>query len=473
MFKSTRVLLTALALCGANTSAHAQYPGQQPPSMVTTDTEAFALLHSDLVAMPQIRQMAISNDGRYVVLARSSERITPKLINDFLAGKVAGPPPGEVSLVLWDNKTRASKEIWKADSNTTFIEALHWLPDSEVGLALVRENVPATPQNPNGGSRQGLLRISSLGTRPQVIGLTELGNTRDLELHVSPVTPLAMVVQSQFEWHEEKTPDGKKMMVRDGHRTVYLLGDDGRLGASIQLPKDLELGQVIWSEAGSPVLAVSQVVDKKLVQKYFAIDRRNAGLKPLDKAPDLYEQKQPTALPVRLKTTQLTAREGQTTQAISALWLEGAPKSESPRVLVAADSTGGRVLPKAEGILYFSQGALWAAPLARVPKELFLAARQAAERTRIISNAKQLGLATLMYSQDYDETLPTPDGINGKLEPYLKNASLFEGFAYTFGGGPLSGVDNPVETELGYVTGPGGRAIIYIDGHVKWRPDSP
>lgn len=28
------------------------------------------------------------------------------------------------------------------------------------------------------------------------------------------------------------------------------------------------------------------------------------------------------------------------------------------------------------------------------------------------------------------------------------------------------------ETELGYVTGPGGRAVIYVDGHVKWVEDA-
>jgi hypothetical protein len=90
----------------------------------------------------------------------------------------------------------------------------------------------------------------------------------------------------------------------------------------------------------------------------------------------------------------------------------------------------------------------------------------------VLSNAKQLGLAALMYAQDYDEVLPTGDGINGKLAPYLKNESLFDGFTYTFGGGSLSGIDKPAETELGFVTGPGGRAIIFIDGHVKWKPDN-
>ena len=76
-------------------------------------------------------------------------------------------------------------------------------------------------------------------------------------------------------------------------------------------------------------------------------------------------------------------------------------------------------------------------------------------------NGKQLGLAALMYAQDYDEVLPTPDNINTKLEPYLKNSALFEGFSYTFGGGPLSGGTTPTtlyDSGQG-VSNPGGLAI--------------
>ena len=109
--------------------------------------------------------------------------------------------------------------------------------------------------------------------------------------------------------------------------------------------------------------------------------------------------------------------------------------------------------------------------LAAILFPVFAQARSKARQAAGLSNGKQLGLAILMYAQDYDETYPTPDGINGKLAPYLKNESLFQGFTYTFGGGSMSGVERPAETEMGFVTGPGGRAVIFADGHVKWKPD--
>jgi len=44
------------------------------------------------------------------------------------------------------------------------------------------------------------------------------------------------------------------------------------------------------------------------------------------------------------------------------------------------------------------------------------------------------------------------------------------GFSFALSGEKLSSITNPADTILGYVTGPGGRAIIYVDGHVKWEP---
>ena len=48
-------------------------------------------------------------------------------------------------------------------------------------------------------------------------------------------------------------------------------------------------------------------------------------------------------------------------------------------------------------------------------------------------------------------------------------ADLFNGFVYTYGGGALKDIDSPTTTETGYVNGPNGKAVIYADGHVKWR----
>jgi prepilin-type processing-associated H-X9-DG protein len=41
-------------------------------------------------------------------------------------------------------------------------------------------------------------------------------------------------------------------------------------------------------------------------------------------------------------------------------------------------------------------------------------------------------------------------------------------FVYTFWGGNLAEIKEPSKEVMGYVPGPGGRAVTYLDGHVKW-----
>ena len=44
-------------------------------------------------------------------------------------------------------------------------------------------------------------------------------------------------------------------------------------------------------------------------------------------------------------------------------------------------------------------------------------------------------------------------------------------YAKWYLGGKLNEVNNPAETELGYVTAPGGRAVLYANGHVVWKKE--
>jgi prepilin-type N-terminal cleavage/methylation domain-containing protein/prepilin-type processing-associated H-X9-DG protein len=77
--------------------------------------------------------------------------------------------------------------------------------------------------------------------------------------------------------------------------------------------------------------------------------------------------------------------------------------------------------------------------LAAILFPVFAQARERARAISCVSNLKQIGLGIVMYSQDYDETLPvafpTYNAINGGdntvvpleclLEPYIKNAGVW------------------------------------------------
>lgn len=109
-------------------------------------------------------------------------------------------------------------------------------------------------------------------------------------------------------------------------------------------------------------------------------------------------------------------------------------------------------------------------------------------RPTSVSNLKQLSLALLMYTQDYDEVLPpvkSPEKFRPLLQPYVKNESLFfvpntEPKQAYLSNVSLSyhtqgEINNPAETVLFYepqVATDGTRAIAFADGHVKRKPEA-
>lgn len=87
--------------------------------------------------------------------------------------------------------------------------------------------------------------------------------------------------------------------------------------------------------------------------------------------------------------------------------------------------------------------------------------------------AKQVGIALLIYAADADDILPNGENFIAKLLPYTKDSKILSNFNYTFAGGPIDKIKDPAGTELGFVLGEGGRAIVYADGHAKWVSDKP
>ena len=77
-----------------------------------------------------------------------------------------------------------------------------------------------------------------------------------------------------------------------------------------------------------------------------------------------------------------------------------------------------------------------------------------------------------MYSADNDDKLPDGD-LNVQLREYLEeNVDILKKFTPTFQKGiEQSKINAPSDYELGFVRGPGGRAIVYSDGSAKWVPD--
>jgi len=152
--------------------------------------------------------------------------------------------------------------------------------------------------------------------------------------------------------------------------------------------------------------------------------------------------------------------------------------------------------------------------LAAILFPVFARAREKARQASCLSNLKQIGLASVMYAQDYDERFviyryPDPYFWPDKLQPYIKNTQVMvcpsrEQRRWEYGinyhhacGRKVADFQYPAEmlafcdnqNQLASCSAPhgfgatytphlkplphnGGINIAYVDGHAKWmKPD--
>ncbi len=203
--------------------------------------------------------------------------------------------------------------------------------------------------------------------------------------------------------------------------------------------------------------------------------RPDPALSPTNPALTLDTQTQTLADTQHTAQTQarvLWVRRTRGPKPLSALALDVLPGKDDPQPQWA--QTGQQVA-------YLSHSDLFVADLSTrdaTLKEKYFAGEPLScpeERTLAMSELKNIGLAALQYSQDYDESFPPQANFNDTLAPYLPPDALLQiGSAKFVYHAPadlsLAKMDNPADTVLGTMALPCARVTLYADGHVKALP---
>jgi hypothetical protein len=153
---------------------------------------------------------------------------------------------------------------------------------------------------------------------------------------------------------------------------------------------------------------------------------------------------------------------------VSGLYLHSVTAKSSRDVLLSAGAHDPVINPTHDAVLFSVDHTLRTVRIVKAPADSLDRLKKAL-KWQAISYAKQAGLATIMYAGDNDDQYPS-----GKesISPYLKSDDILDGFVYTLSGNlNASQIESPAETVMGYVEGPGGRAVVYTDGHSKWIND--
>jgi hypothetical protein len=146
---------------------------------------------------------------------------------------------------------------------------------------------------------------------------------------------------------------------------------------------------------------------------------------------------------------------------------------EPKQAVIASDASSVELSATEKTIALITKGVLQVREIVPIDIEAYKKAKEAAVKAKAISDAKQSALALLMFAADHDDTYPSnAAGWQDRVSPYGRVAGILDNFVYTFGGGHMKEIEHLSDQEIGYVEGPGGRAVAYGDGHVKWIPYS-
>ena len=417
------------------------------------DKDAFLMMPPETVCGGEVRTLVWTGDGGYLVVGRDAQNVTAADVASFGAG--VKPTPEDMArmqprteLLVWSLKTHKLRTVLTGSATLAVdLYSVQVLPGSDRVILSLTETVASSNRDaPRQVSEYAMLSARD-GSLTRLDGFGGVDATQ-VRVELAPNAPLGVL-----ETFEADKPAW----------SVRLFGPAGPTGTPFTVPAKSYVG---YNEAGSLGYVVRAQENGKRTIKWQTLDPRTGS--PGAAVPFVPRESPKPETLVSVETSVGTDVSAPTIL----LNVVGGKAGESG--IVTTDGDKPLVSPKLDAIAYVGQGSAMVRTMARVPRAAFEDARRAAQRTAALSQAKQVGIAFIMYASDMDDVLPGQSAdYRTAVGPYMKNDKLFDGFTYTFGGGNMADVEKPAETEMGYVAGPGGRAVIYVDGHAKWVPDKP
>lgn len=154
------------------------------------------------------------------------------------------------------------------------------------------------------------------------------------------------------------------------------------------------------------------------------------------------------------------------------LWLQTNPGFRS-ELRLSREGNAFELHDDGRKIMFMAHGAVFVSELTPIDLEAAVKALMQQAKANAVMFAKQAGTAMHIYAADYDDLLPVSGAASrDSVMPYIKSARILDSVVWTnITGQNMGKIQDPANYQLGYVPGPGGRAIIYADGHVGWRAD--
>lgn len=411
-----------------------------PPQAMKVGDRAVLLGPVEVALREHVDYAAWSPDSRFLVGIRTPALEIDEAMLDGRAPAVLGPQ----RIAYWSRDTHELHELQPLAEGAQ-VRDLGW--PSRPGAVLIHVERPDSAE----GMVQHALIWADLATRQSRTFVAFRATSEAFVRFVaSPTEPWVIGLAGSMEKLEATTYDlsGRIVASRElDHGTSFgyssFWTDDGRgLGGAV----DGDRNQV-------------RVLDAATLRESV----RDQPLRSLLRNPDTH------GLMIEATRVRAELREPEAHAEHPVAWL----KSDKGALALGAGVDRAELSPDGRWVSLFRDGAVAVRRLIWLEASAYAALEQTAERTRAMSNAKQIGLALIMYAVDHDEQLPGKDYLND-LMPYLRERAVFAmGFTFLATGGHMGRIDKPAETPLGFVQAAGGFAVVFADGHVGWSDRPP
>jgi hypothetical protein len=443
-----------------------KFTSNLPVAVLIGEQSGYLLTPPEFVAQPFIQRIEWSPDGNYAVLFQTALRAeTPTLDDAVMRHRV----------LLWSRKTRRLSVLWESAQTDREVNPNRKFQVAFVGKAplclfAVRMWDEAKQDDP------WKAYVAAIGGQVKL-----LGEYREVWLLAPPAEDIGYILVAESE----------NLLYK---RMYAPVGANGMLANLQPVPEDLDITALyaysarrgnpdLWYEDGKqmllssfgPPIAVPEAdgVQYRLEPIYSLWNLRTNQVQPIDNARARYYRVNRETL-LHARSERHSLQHAGNPAETAATWLHENERA----VLVASDSALAEVAPQGDAILYVAHGAAFYREIRRTSADTIREMQDRADREKYLSQARQIGVALMMYVVDYEEVFPPnfgDEGVSQVLLPYLKDMGIFEvngafAFRYRMDGQSLANIESPATTEVGYLELPNGRMVIYADGHVKWQP---
>lgn len=433
--------------------------------IVTSKPGAIMIEPPVLVVAPNVIAASWSPDGRYILTVHRQ--------------RGAGASSPTYRITRFDVARQAASELWKwapVEGGEPDAAAIQWFVGSCIALVTFER---AEDLSVAGGGPA--IRVDAERQSARIITTLSPGET----LALCPVRPIGII-------HGMSEPD-----VNPGWTSMRTITQSGSVSGVSSLPG--KWFPASWAPEGPVVNCMRwpESASGMVGREWCALHLDTMRMEPLAARPEKslplwqLEHGIPAVRVEDLDGTEMrrsswsvieedvTVGDVYPPARVKCVWLSGDPKSERPKAFLTAHADRAHLAPGGRAVRFESNGALWVSALRHLTAEEFAAAKNSYLRTTTITNGKRIIAALMMFAQDNDGKYPDTTNereLQEALSPYLNDKRAFfdrDGhYAFTFllRGQSMDAIDEPAVTELGYLSGPGGVAVLYADGHVVWRP---